>query len=401
LTVINRPLFATLFIVFCCIVFENNSYALNGSFKTYLSELENHDQNSWNGSLSSSIRPKYTWNASDKYAFYIAYALTLDWKQSTPLLSTEQMKRDYRLIDLDQEISSSKKNDLSKISLIQNLDRFYMNYSFSNLNLNVGRAPIAFGSAKIINPTDVLTPISYQTLDKEERVGVDTVRMNYSLGTLSLIDVGYVVGDKFKVSKSAAFFRLKTNYLQTDISTMIMDFQDNLLIGIDLARSVGDASAWFESAYVIPKFFTNNDTTNLKNYFRSTLGIDYKLTPEIYSYVEYHYNGAGDSEARNYVFLQMKIPYTQGGVYLQGVHYLIPGLTYEINALWKTTCQFLLNLNDNSIFNNIALEYNVAQDMFLDLGAYLPFGTQSKLLEQKSEFGVYPKIIYSSFRFYF
>lgn len=401
LTVINKILKYSLCTVAGLLIFEQNSYALSGNFKTYFSESKSPYENTYDGALTSSFRPKFTWTANENFTFYGAYALSLDWQQRSPLLTSSQSpKKEYRAVDLDQEISSSDKNKSSRFFLNQNLDRFYVNYSRGAFNLNVGRAPVAFGSAKIINPTDVLTPFTYQTLDKEERVGVDTVRMNYSLGTLSLLDIGYVFGHELDFSKSAVFSRLKTNVYATDVSAMVMDFQNNLLLGLDFARSIGDASGWFESAYVVPKYFKKSESHLHENYYRATLGFDYKLTETVYSYIEYHYNGAGETEANRYVFSQFNIPYTEGGVYLYGVHYIAPGLTYEISSLWKFTGQFLFNLNDTSIFNNVIVEYNVAQDMFIDLGAYLPFGKKAEFA-QESEFGSYPKTVYTAFRMYF
>ncbi|MBC7539444.1 MAG: hypothetical protein H7281_11530 [Bacteriovorax sp.] len=382
------------------LVCEQKSFALNGSYKTYFSESQNPNESSLHNSLTNTFRPKFTWTPNESYTFYSAYALSANLQKKSLLNPVPEPKRDYRVVDLDSELYTSSHSSSSSFLVNQNLDRLYMSYSSSGFNLNIGRAPIAFGSAKIVNPSDVLTPISYQTLDKEERVGVDTIRMNYSLGPLSLIDAGYVVGNKFKSSKSAAFLRLKSNFFETDISTMLMNFQENFLIGVDLARSVGNASAWFESAYVIPKYFNDNDNLHLKNYFRATLGMDYKLTSSIYSYVEYHYNGAGTHDPKKYIFQQTNIAYSEGGVTLQGVHYLIPGMTYEISSLWKVTGQCLFNANDLSIFNNISVEHNFAQDVFIDLGAYIPFGAKTRLT-QNSEFGIYPKIIYSSLRFYF
>ncbi len=385
------------------LAFEKSSYALNGSYKTYFSESKFPDEDSYSSQLTSTFRPKFTYSPNESYTFYVAYGLSLDWQnKAQPILSLPKTKQAYRVADLDEELYSSDKRNQksSRFLLNQNLDRFYVSYSKNAFNLNVGRAPIAFGSSKILNPTDVLTPISYQTLDKEERVGIDTVRVNYSLGALSLLDVGYVLGHKMDFAESAVFARFKTNVWSTDTSIMLMDFQENFMAGIDLSRSIGKASAWLESAYVIPKYFNEDEKKNLKNYLRTTVGFDYKLTESIYSYIEYHYNGAGASDPKRYIFLQNQTAYKEGGVYLSGAHYVAPGMTYELSSLWKLTGQFLLNLNDYSIFNNLALEYNVAQDAFIDLGAYVPAGKKTELV-QRSEFGSYPTSFYTSLRFYF
>ncbi len=396
LIVINKKLIFLVINLF----FINSSFALNGSYKTFLSESKNPSTGTWEGELTNTFRPKFSWSPDEHYTFYLAYAVSVNALKKSAFTNSLTQKQAYRAYDLNFEITSSNRQHAYSVEATQNLDRFYMSSTFNKLNINLGRAPVAFGSSKIINPTDVLTPISYQTLDKEERIGIDTLRFNYSLGALSLVDVGVVFGDKLKKSKSAAFTRLKVNLFETDISAMLMDFQENLLTGLDLARSIGKASAWWESAIVFPKYFKINERYNTKKYFRSTLGMDYKLTNEVYSYVEYHFNGAGESDPKRYLLLSSKTAFSEGGVSLLGVHYIIPGMTYELTSLWKVSEQFLYNVNDASLFNNLSVEHNIAQDIFIDLGTYLPFGEKTQIV-QKSEFGIYPKILYSSLRFYF
>ena len=51
---------------------------------------------------------------------------------------------------------------------------------------------IAWGSAFVINPTDVIAPYVYNALDQEERYGVDALRVRVPTGALSETDLGYV-----------------------------------------------------------------------------------------------------------------------------------------------------------------------------------------------------------------
>ena len=385
-------------IVSICIFFQS-AFALSGTYKTFFSTIGNPDSDSFNGVVSNIFRPKVTLAPSHYFSFNIAYALSVNM-QNASTVGTKQ-KKEYRVLDLESALYPSHITNSSNINLTQNLDRLSVTSLFpsSKLNLTVGRQPIAFGSAKVINPTDVLTPFAYQELDKEERIGVDAARMNISLGDLSLFDAGYVFGDKLKKSKSTYFIRMKGNALATDVSTIFMIFKRNLLLGLDVSRSLGQASGWLESAYVVPKYFDLN-RENIHNYFRVTVGLDYKITPSIYTYCEYHYNGAGALDAKKYALLPAQVAYTDGSVYLKGVHYLIPGMSYEINPIWKLTGQFLFNANDLSVLNNLLVEHSFAQDVFLDFGSYLPIGAKSGQV-QKSEFGIYPKIYYSTLRLYF
>ncbi|MBF0299560.1 MAG: hypothetical protein HQK51_12620 [Oligoflexia bacterium] len=401
-------------LIIIALLIIQKSFAVDGSFKSYFSSLKNPNENSADGLVTNTFRSKFTWTANEYYSFYAAYVLSANVQKNQITHSENTQKRDYRAYDLKTDLYPSNSSDASNMTLAQNLDRLFINYSFlGSNNISLGRQPVAFGSSKMVNPTDVLVPFTYQELDKEERIGVDAIRANISISALSMLDAGHVFGDNLNFSKSSTFLRWKLNLFETDISTMFMKFKKNLLIGMDLARNIGDASGWLEAAYVLPKYFddfsnsgsdngSDNDSDNDsdKNYFRGTLGMDYKLTPLIYSYLEYHYNSAGTLDTEKYISLALKTAYREGGVSLKGVHYLIPGITYEITPIWKLTGQFLYNIVDSSILNNTFLEHSFAQDVFIDLGTYLPFGKKFQLT-QKSEFGDSPKIFYSSIRLYF
>jgi hypothetical protein len=76
------------------------------------------------------------------------------------------------------------------------------------------------------------------------------------------------------------------------------------------------------------------------------------------------------------------------------------GLSEELNPLWKITGQFITNLNDQSLLNNVLVEHSFKEDVYINLGMYLPIGKKSPLIP-KSEFGNYPTVTYTSIRLYF
>jgi hypothetical protein len=45
----------------------------------------------------------------------------------------------------------------------------------------IDRQAVAWGSGRLFNPTDVVTPYAFNELDKEERLGVDAVRVRVTL----------------------------------------------------------------------------------------------------------------------------------------------------------------------------------------------------------------------------
>ena len=302
----------------------------------------------------------------------------------------------YRAFDLDEMIYPEDKTSGSSLLLAQNLDRLFITLKTPSYDLYIGRQPVAFGSAHVINPTDIIAPFTYNTVAKEELTGVDAVRIKRPLSDMGELDMGLVFGDDFKPKESAAFFRLKTYQLKTDIAFMAMLFRENLLASVDIARSIGDAGAWLEAAQV----FANaaDDYRPDENYFRLSIGSDYSFAEKSYAYIEYHYNGAGEGRKESYGLSSTETAYKKGAVYLLGRHYLAPGFTYEIMPLLTFSGNALINLSDHSLLLSPVLEYSMMQDVYANLGAFIGIGDDSS---PESEFGSYPDLYYTALNIYF
>ena len=304
----------------------------------------------------------------------------------------------YRVTDFDARLYPSENDEVRSFGIFHNLDRLYLSVEADVVDLYVGRQPIAFGSARVVNPTDVLAPYSYETLDTEDRIGIDAVRARVPLGFMGEIDVGYVFGDDFETERSAYFLRAKMYAARTDISLMLMGFRENMLVGVDLARSLGGAGCWLEAAHV----FADGTDFAGRDYFSASVGMDYSFVNNTYVFAEYHFNQAGTSEPADYLANARRAAYSEGSVYLLGRHYITPGITWEFTPLLFGSLQVLTNLSDQSLYLTPSAEYNVAENMYLSGGAFLGIGDgPESLMDIKSEFGIYPDIYHMSFRYYF
>lgn len=317
---------------------------------------------------------------------------------------------EYRLDDLRHRLYPKPGEYVSSFGLFQNLDRFYMTLSTGFADVFIGRQPIAWGSARFINPTDIIAPFAFNELDKEERVGVDAIRWRVPLGSMDELDLGFVAGDNLKSDNNAFFLRGKTYQLRTDISVIVLGFRKHLLLGLDVARSIGGAGFWFESGYVIAECFREEKDPQEKNYFRVSVGMDYNLSRKTYGFIEYHYNSAGKNRPEKYLDSLQSSAYQDGSVYLLGKHYLNLGSTYQLTPLMPFTGMIILNLSDRSIILSPFLEYSIAQNIYLAAGGYIGLGQNPELsldprnphaFSYRSEFGAYPDMIYTSFRIYF
>ena len=309
----------------------------------------------------------------------------------------------YRVADLDSPIYPGKDEPVGSVSISQNLDRAAVQFSTDFADFSIGRDAIAWGSARIINPTDIIAPYTYDQLDTEDRVGVDAIRVRIPIGVMGEVDTGYIFGNNFNFGKSAVFLRTQLNAVETDFSILLMEFQRDLLIGLDITRGIGGAGFWLETAYVFTTPFDDLPDA-ADNYLRTSAGLDYSFGGETYTFIEYHFNGAGAKSPENFLTNLEQPAYTRSGVYLLGTHYLAPGITHQLTPLISLSGQILFNLSDPSAWVAPQIAYNVAEDIHLSVGGFLSLGKRPKnadSTELQSEFGSYPNLFFSSFRVYF
>ncbi len=359
------------------------------------------------GVVVNRLRINLSHAPTDSLSYDLAYDFTP--RVQDPLLFSQSpiavgiASSRYRVADFGSPIYPRTDEPVGSVGIYHNLDRAAVQFSTDFADFSIGRDAIAWGSARIINPTDIIAPYTYDQLDTEDRVGVDTIRVRIPIGVMGEVDTGYIFGDTFNFDKSAVFLRTQLNAVETDFSILLLEFQRDLLVGFDIARGIGGAGFWLETAYVFTEPFNGNADT-LNNYLRTSIGFDYSFGGETYAFIEYHFNGAGTQNPENFLTNLEKSAYTRGGVYLLGVHYLAPGVTHQLTPLISLSGQMLFNLSDPSTWIAPQIAYNVAEDIHLAVGGFISLGKRPKngdSTQLQSEFGSYPNLFFSSFRVYF
>jgi len=315
----------------------------------------------------------------------------------------------YRAADFRSLLVPAPGDPAGSFGLYHNLDRLSMTVKLKWGDLILGRQPVAWGSGRVTNPTDIIAPFSFHELDKEERFGVDAVRLRIPLGSLDELDAGYVFGRDFAFERSAFFLRGKVNVFKTDLSLLVLGFQNDLLLGMDMARSLGGSGIWLEAAVVFPEALIQRESRP-SAYARLTAGIDRSLGDGVYAFLEYHYNSAGTSKPEEALALFSRPAYTRGSVYLMGRHYLAAGLNYQVTPLLSSSGLLLWNASDGSLALSPQAEYNISENIYLGAGATVGIGHRpsTSLFTESgtgpvlgSEFGSYPDFVFLSFRVYF
>ncbi len=386
----------------------NAEFQVGGYYKNFFTIIDSTFSNEpMIGAVVNRLRLNSSYAPTDSLSFAFAYDFTP--RVQDPLLFTESpfavgiASSRYRVTDFDSRIYPNQNEPIGNVGIYHNLDRASVQISTDFADISIGRDAIAWGSARIINPTDVVAPYTYDQLDTEDRVGVDAVRIRIPVGILGEVDTGYIFGNRFNFDKSAIYVRTQLNAAETDFSILLLEFQKEQLIGLDITRGIGGAGFWLETAYVFVRSL-DHQPNGSNNYLRTSVGLDYSFAGETYGFIEYHYNGAGVEKPENFLTNLTQPAYTHGGVYLLGVHYIAPGFTHQLTPLISFSGQLLFNLSDPSAWIAPQIAYNIAEDIHLSIGSFFSFGKRPKNDDPtgfQSEFGAYPNFFFSSFRVYF
>lgn len=299
----------------------------------------------------------------------------------------------YRFSDIDPVLGTATE----KAVILENLDRLNVQFRFEPGDLTIGRQAIAFGSARIINPTDVFLPFDVQTLNQEYRIGIDAIRFQQPMGELGELDMGIILGKGGDAENSAMFIQALNNVSGMDLQGTIMRFSDQNLAGFGIQSALGNFGFWFEVAHV-----WNGD-----EYTRASTGLDYAFAENVFAMIEYHYNGAGSRSPEQYIDLFDDFAYRRGGVFLLGQNYIIPALNWTATPLLSIALQAIVNLDDSSAFVNLSGEYSVSENLYSSFGVYVFTGDHLEYTSLPpnillgSEYGINPDLLYISLRYYF
>ncbi|MDO8281870.1 MAG: hypothetical protein Q7U10_04495 [Thermodesulfovibrionia bacterium] len=397
-----RKIIITFFalLLLCASAFaEEKKIETSGYIRSFL--IFTNSENDDSTELLSRLRLRLFIPKEDNISWEFAYELLPRLRQDAAIVSiSANPQLIYRAFDLDELVYPGSADSGSDLALYQNLDRANVTFATDHFDVFIGRQALAFGSARVINPTDIIAPFTYNTIAKEELTGVDAIRIKTPFMEMGEIDMGVVSGHEFKPEESAAFIRSRSYIKKTDVSVMAMVFKENVLIGLDIARAIKGAGVWLEAAQVFANAAESYRPD--ENYFRLSAGADYSFTEKLYGYIEYHYSGAGSGRSGDYFSPINKTAFREGAVYLLGRHYIAPGFSYQITPLLLFSGSALINLNDGSALLSPVFEYSIVQDIYANLGAYIGSGDSSdNMLKPESEFGLYPDTYYAALNFYF
>jgi hypothetical protein len=263
------------------------------------------------------------------------------------------------------------------------IDRLYFRQGFDFGNIVVGRQRIAWGTGRIWNPTDLFNPINPAAFYKTEKDGADAATATLNFGNFTDLELVYNPQKKFKSENYG--FRFRTNFFEYDFSVVNAYFDKRIIAGGDFAGNFFDAGLRGEGIISADR----NDLSS--SFIKFILGMDYQFTSKLYGLIEYQYNGEGFTDKNKYQLLRL----LNGEILNLSKNYIFLQSNYQLHPLVMTTLALNSNLNDGSGFVAASASYNALENLYVNLGAQITYGSQF------DEYWYYPSSIYISGEFYF
>lgn len=259
------------------------------------------------------------------------------------------------------------------------IDRLYMKFPVSKLDLTIGKQRIAWGSAIIFRPTDRLNKPNPLSLSGRKE-GVNAVLAKMFIGDLSYIEFILAPADTFRyinnevnlerLRYSKFAMRFMTNLLKSDLAnSYFYDGENkNLMIGIDLKGDI-------KLGYHIESVLNYNKSFKLKNIskqIQSVFGLDYSFGGKWIILGEYIYNGNG---------LKRKIELPKSNFSLldefKYKHYLYSKVLYQHDIFFGINLFAIWNIIDKSLIISPGIRYNIFQNADIQVYNQTFFGDES------------------------
>lgn len=285
------------------------------------------------------------------------------------------------------------------------IDSGYLKYGDRNSELLIGRQPVSTTVTFFFSPNDFFAPFSPNTFYRVYKPGVDAVRYERSLATLSQLSVIGVLGyaqdlgsesgwsDSPQWDRSSVLGRVTHGAGEFEWGFLYGIVRESMVTGFSLqgelfhwlgiraeghcAKSWGDGQ---ESGSMV--------TASFEHRFPSSLTLRF----------EQMYNGYGSESITD--ALADREHGVSGQGYL-GRHYSAFDLSYEISPLIIGELLYLRNWSDDSYSLSLNAVYSTSDESELALTSILPGGAEPEGNEIGSELGSLPVQIALEYRYYF
>jgi hypothetical protein len=241
------------------------------------------------------------------------------------------------------------------------LDRAYVDLYFKGFDMSIGKQRAAMGVSYLWAPLDIFNRVNILE-PKEEKPGVNAIKVYIPLGTYSGITGVFSPEDNFSSSKSG--LRAQTQILDIDMALTVIrsGTTETSVYGLDF-RGENLIGWWIEAGYF---------TSPAGNDEKIVLGFDYTfpLNKGLYWLNEFYLDTSGEKDSSNYDYQEL----LSGDRFTLGQKYFFSMLRYSFTDFLSGTFSYIGNWTDGSYILNPSIQYEISQNIMLSTGIYFPLG---------------------------
>ncbi len=213
------------------------------------------------------------------------------------------------------------------------IDRAYADITAGKLQIRAGRQRINWSQALVWNPNDIFNTYSFFDFDYIERPGSDALRLTYSAGPSSSVEVA-IKADAGNRMTAAALGRFSV--LNTDLQFLAGVTDDEFFTaGTGFSGAVGSVSVRGEATLFAPFERSAENEGN----FTATLGIDKTFSDKLTTLVQVMYSSrpvdlSGFTELYGGGLTARQLAFSEFSAVAQVTYAPVPLVNISVSAMW-------------------------------------------------------------------
>ena len=299
--------------------------------------------------LKWNISPSFTTAISARNRFFYGNMMTM-----IPGYE-ESFKFDDGLISMSWNIFTGK-----SYALNTTIDRLWIDCTYKNFQVTLGRQRINWGLNFVWNPNDIFNAYSYLDFDYEEKPGSDAARVQYYPSSTSRIELSVKASKDTKIT-AAAFYQFNKRSYDFQFMTGIFE-ADYFVAGAGWAGQIAKGGFRGEMSY-FTLFKNIFDTCGT---FVASVGYDYTFTNSLFLQFEALYNGNPSGTLGTLTNLDYNPENAMSAMnpYLSGFS-LFGGISYPFNPLFSGSLSGIYTWGDDVGIFIPSLNYSVSDNIDL------------------------------------
>lgn len=281
------------------------------------------------------------------------------------------------------------------------IDRLFFSFSLPGADIVVGRQAVGWGMGRLWSPLDVFAPLTATDIDREERRGIDAIKLTLPFSQTAFLEVVLAAGlhttddgdDEITWSASSLAWLLRWNLWGLDWMLMAGKVGPDRVVGAGLSGQIRGVGVRGE---------VTSTGDGDEPVTRATLGVEFGTSINLIGVIEYHYNGFGVLHTGEYLGAATALAsrLVRGQVSGLARHYAGATLAYQPITELSIALVYIQNLQDGSLVLGPSIEYSISDEVRLSLSGFIPLGRDARWqtsgglpqLRPHSEFGLSPQL---------